>query len=275
MNEDKGLKLIEDTTSYLINATDAFRLEEVIRSLDHLLKITDPTSEYIQQFYQTATALRSYDIAFHPDYLVFEYWNRILIRKEQITNLEQLTGDQTVFLEMIMGAGKTSVLLPLASHANALAGKQLSMIVLPEELVASMSKEFSEQLELVYGQGIDCLTIQRKHKYDLQKIEYLYSRLRKDLDQGRVIVTSNSSIQSLFLIFIEALYDFRELSQAEEEIRVQQIAAFQKIFILLKQYSYVLIDEVDSILDIMASHRFSLGRRTRLENSIVNATIGI
>ena len=81
------MKLIEDTTSYLINATDAFRLEEVIRSLDHLLKITDPTSEYIQQFYQTATALRSYDIAFHPDYLVFEYWNRILIRKEQSRTL--------------------------------------------------------------------------------------------------------------------------------------------------------------------------------------------
>ena len=177
--------------------------------------------------------------------------------KRAITNLEQLTGDQTVFLEMIMGSGKTSVLLPLASHANALVGKQLSMIVLPEELVASMSKEFSEQLELVYGQGIDCLTIQRKHKYDLQKIEYLYSRLRKDLDQGRVIVTSNSSIQSLFLIFIEALYDFRELSQAEEEIRVQQIAAFQKIFILIKQYFYVLIDEVDSILDITRVSSFS------------------
>jgi hypothetical protein len=49
LTKDKGLKLIEDTTSYLINATDAFRLEEVIRSLDHLLKITDPASEDIQQ----------------------------------------------------------------------------------------------------------------------------------------------------------------------------------------------------------------------------------
>jgi hypothetical protein len=88
-------------------------------------------------------------------------------------------------------------------------------------------------------------------------------------------VTSNSSIQSLFLIFIESLYNFQKLSEEEEKVRVQIIATFQDIFILLKEHSYVLIDEVDSILDIMASHRFSIGISGNLENSLINATTGL
>ena len=274
LTQERGKKLLEHTTSYLITATYTFRLEEVIEALDQLLKI-EPTTEDIEKFHQSATLLRSYDIAQHPDYLVFEYWNRILMRQEQIENLKHMTGEKTIFLEMIMGSGKTSVLLPLASHANANPEKQLSMVVLPEALVASMSKQLTDQLDLVYGQGVDRLTIQRKHKYDLDKIQYLYSRLRKDLNQGKVLVTSNSSIQSLFLIFIESLYDFQKLSEEEEKVRVQMIAAFQDIFILLKEHSYVLIDEVDSILDIMASHRFSIGISGNLENSLINATTGL
>ena len=192
LNQERGLNLLKNTTSYLITATYALRVQEVMRAIDQFIKIENPTQEEMQQFYKTATALRSYKIEDHPDYLAFEYWMKILIRPDQIKNLSQLTGEKTALLEMIMGSGKTSVLLPLASHANAIKEKQLSMVVLPETLVTSMSKDLSYQLELIYGQGIDRITIHRNHEYDLKKIQYLYSRIRKDLDTGRVIVTSNT-----------------------------------------------------------------------------------
>jgi hypothetical protein len=275
LTEDQGKKLLQDTTSYLIASTYVFRVEEVIQALDRLLNVKDVGNEEMQQFYQNATSSRTYDIAEHPDYLVFEYWSHILIRKDQMDNLQQLTSEKTTLLEMIMGAGKTSVLLPLVSHANASPGEKLSMVVLPEALVASMSKQLSDQLDLIYGQGIDLITVHRRHKYDLQKIQYLYSRIRKDLDTARVIVTSNSSIQSLFLIFIELIYNYEKLDHTQKTIRGEQIEALQKIFHILKKYSHVLIDEVDSILDIMASHRFSIGHHHRLEKSIVNATAGL
>ena len=265
--------LLQDVTAYLIRSTYYFQMEETIRTLNVVLK--NPDEENMQRFFQTATALRNYKIEDHPDYLVFEYMMRILIRKDQIENLAMLTGEKTTLLEMIMGAGKTSVLLPLASHANAVSGKRLSMVVLPEALVPSMVKQLSSQLDQVFGQGVDRITIQRKDKYNLSKLQHLYSRLRKDLDTERVIVTSNNSIQSLFLIFIESLYDYQDLNVTEERTRAQEVAALQDIFSLFRNYAYVLIDEVDSILDIMASHRFSVGHRGRLEPSIVNATAGL
>jgi hypothetical protein len=273
VNPEAGQKLVDDLTSYLIRSTYYFRIQETLRRLNELFVDSGP--EELKQFYDTATALRQYDIAEHPDYLVFEYMMRILIRKDQVENLELLTGERTTLLEMIMGSGKTSVLLPIASHQNAISGRQLSVVVLPEALIPSMVKQLNSQLESVFGQGVDRINIKRKDKYDLEKLRYLYFRLRKDLDNERVVVTSNNSIQSLFLIFIEALYDYDKLNDTEKQTRRQEIASLQDIFQLFRNYGYALIDEVDSILDIMASHRFSIGDRVQIESSIVDATIGI
>jgi hypothetical protein len=271
---DKVQTLMQNVTSYLIRATYHFKVEETIRALDQAVH-KDSGVEELQRFYQVATSLRSYDIALHPDYLVFEYMMRMMIRSDQVENLERLTGEKTTLLEMIMGAGKTSVLLPLASRKNAVAGQKLSIVILPEALVPSMVKQLSAQLDQVFGRGVDRITISRNDKYDVSKLQYLYARLRKDLDTERVVVTSNSSIQSLFLLFIEALHGYSTAGGEKERILNQKINAFQDIFILLRHYGYVLIDEVDSILDIMASHRFSLGPKKRLEDTIVNASTGL
>jgi hypothetical protein len=278
-NSDRGKNLKELITSYLIATTFHFRVQEVISALDQvntaIKNKIDPSSEDLQRFYQTATQLRAYPISEHPDYLAFEYSMRGLIRQDQVHNLSLLTQDKNTLLEMNMGAGKTSVLLPLASHQNAIHEQQLSIVVLPEALVPSMVKQLSQQLEQVFGQGVDRLTIQRKNKYDLDKLQYLYSRLRKDLEQKKVVVTSNSSIQSLFLIFIESLTEYENLQEFEKPKRKQEIITLQNIFSLFRNKGHVIIDEVDSILDIMASHRFSVGHRQPLEPSIINAAIGL
>lgn len=74
---------------------------------------------------------------------------------------------------------------------------------------------------------------------------------------------------------MEAFYDYQNLNETEKVERDQKIQVLQNIFQLLKYYGYVLIDEVDSILDIMSSHRFSIGNRIPLESSLIQATSGL
>ena len=101
----------------------------------------------------------------------------------------------------------------------------------------------------------------------------------------KVVVTSNSSIQSLSSIFVENLQKYvpyKDPAGASEELKLnnqnerekikREIGILQDI---LRTYGHVLIDEVDSILDIMASHRFSVGQRQKLESTIINAATGL
>jgi hypothetical protein len=298
LSTEQAQTIFNKVTSYLIHSSYYFRAEEILSELKNLSDGTDhrPRSdgEDLERFYQLATSKRAYDIADHPDYLAFEHSMRSLMRAEQVKNLATLTEEdtpsetqavgksnkrrylfQSALLEMIMGAGKTSVLLPLASHQHARSGQQLSLVVLPEALVPSMAKQLSASLEEVFGQGVDRLSIQRKDKYDTRRLQYFYDRLKWDFENERVVVTSNSSIQSLFLIFIEALHDYDRLSEAEQPKKQTEIVILQDIFQLLRHYGYVIIDEVDSILDIMAAHRFSLGTKVQLEPQIIRATLGL
>ncbi|WP_263322539.1 DUF3638 domain-containing protein [Endozoicomonas sp. Mp262] len=164
-------------------------------------------------------------------------------------------------LEMKMGGGKTSVLLPLLAN-KIIKSSHLNIIVMPETLIPSVSSELSQILEQSFDLFVDVIVVDRKKLRKTENIKILRQRLEWDYNQKRMILISNSSIQSLFLAYIENM-----------KAGIQEnIDEFTGIFKLFKEKSIVTIDEADQVLDIMKSLRFTSGETLPIDNNIIYAT---
>ena len=107
------------------------------------------------------------------------------MREDQIAKLKILsqpsdeTGDpqdeskKGALLEMIMGAGKTSVLTPLTVMQKA-DFDHISVLILPESLIPSMSKELSQRIYKTFGRSIDVLEVNRNFHLSISDFSCLY-----------------------------------------------------------------------------------------------------
>lgn len=224
---------------------------------------------------------RHYKFYEHIEYLVFEYFIELHIRKLQVDALNKLEikdgaiGNEKALgpvLEIIMGFGKTKVLLPLVSALNT-KNDMINMVMIPEALLVSMSKELRDLIGKGFGRSIDVVEIERKQNLDKDKLLNLYSRLERAKIEKRTIITTNSSIQSLFLSYINLMYGYeKEVRKSpEDKTRInEEINLFAKIFILLKKYGLLTIDEVDMALDVLKGHQFAVGDRIPINQDITS-----
>ncbi len=264
-------ELYENLINYLMLTTYMKHAERVADSVDaviskHEAGLSESSDEFQQLLENMVSAgreMRRYDIANHIEYLIFEHFMNIMLRKNQVEALDELQikdgkieNERALggVLEMIMGAGKTSVLLPLLSALDT-SGEWLNMIILPEALVASMSEQLSSQLGTAFARGVDVLVVSRQRYLREPDLKLLYDGLVRARLQSRTIITTNGAIQSLFLSFVDRLSRYeKDKNQVSGEIE-----AFIKIFRFLREYGRLTIDEVDLALDILQAHQFSVG----------------
>lgn len=274
-------KILIEIKSFLILATYKQKLDSLLALMDKIDEDRKRGSwsdlimqSELQNFKDQALQTRSYNLDEHPDYLAFEYFMQFLIRGEQKDALDRLNIKKRLaanpqakgaLYELIMGSGKTSVLLPLISYLNA-GDSALSVVVFPESLLPSMSQQIADQMQSVFGRTIEVMDIKRSHRYTAEMVQDLLDRLHKALEKHTLVVMSNSSIQSLLLLFVEALKDPN---------KHDQLFVFKELFSFLKKYAFLTIDEVDSVLDIMKAHRFSVGKPVAFNKDAYYATFGL
>lgn len=277
--------LYQQLRSFLLLSTYQGHLKSLI-SLLPLKSVTEASA-----FVNKAKQKREFIINDHPDWLAFEYYMGFLLRSAQVNAIRFLklqkkepTTAQHIFntldedgtlLEMAMGLGKSSVLMPLLARSHTEKGKTLSVVVLPTPLIPSMSDQLSRQLGQLFGMPVDVINVQRKHNYDANKTEILLSRFQQSLQDGRIIVMSHSDVQSLFLIFIEKLRTIANSRDPELSDFIQSIRNLREIISLLRTKAQLIIDEVDTIFDIMKSHRFAIGNVLKIENDLITAVLAL
>ena len=265
LSVDEIYQLESEIQTMLVQATHVQQLKRVLKQID-LIK-NDPDSEELQEQFRLLKTLvegvHAYDIGKHPEYLVLEYYADILLRPEQVKNLDLLQirdgkiHNRKYFgtaLEMMMGAGKTTVLLPLLSILNA-DGDNLSIGVLPSALLPSMSDLLAERLGTSFKQTVEVVEIERETPIN----EAFLNRLQNIREDKKLMLMTDSSIQSLYLNFIEHLNLYSQASEAVRLSLESERQVFVKIFRLLKKHSSLVIDEVDQILNPRTEKLYTLG----------------
>lgn len=236
------------------------RCLETCKKIENLKKSASVTKkqELEKQLLSDLLAKREYAPNAHPAYLVFEYYAGILMRKDQITKLEDFLSGKTAnpIMEMIMGSGKSKVLLPLLALMRA-NGQALSMLVVPSPLFESISSDTQKILKGAFAKALRTLHFDRNTTFTKRSLEEIRDILKEVIENKECLIMTSKSIQSLLLKFIEQA----DHSFQNNEFLSDEFLLMQEIIGLLNKCGNPLIDEADTVLNILHEVSFSLGKK--------------
>jgi hypothetical protein len=148
-------------------------------------------------------------IEFDPRFLVFEFTYSLMLRKSQVILVNKLMGslqnNQSMCHQMIMGAGKTTVVTPLLALMLA-DGKSLVTQVVPHALLEFSRGVMREKFAAVVRKPIFTFSFNRGTKITRD----LYLKLCKARDSKAVICANPTSVKSFMLKFVEMMKTLEE-----------------------------------------------------------------
>ena len=143
-------------------------------------------------------------IEFDPRYLVFEFTYSLMLRKSQVILvnkfLDSLRNGQSMCHQMIMGAGKTTVVTPLLALMLA-DGKSLVTQVVPHALLDFSRGVMREKFAAVVRKPVFTFHFNRGSPITKD----LYLKLCKARDSRAVICATPTSLKSFMLKFVEMM----------------------------------------------------------------------
>jgi len=182
-----------------------------------------------RHFMTSDTATKS-SFRFDPRFLVFEYVFGILLRKRQVEIVRSfyndVTGGKSRVQQMIMGAGKTTVVGPLLTLLLA-DGKRLITQVMPTALLQQtrtvLRNRFSTK---ILPKSVFTLIFERSVPDDVDIVSLIQEKMQLCLETRSVMCAAPEAIKSLFLKFVEQLHALDQMPKLRpgESSRGSQIA---------------------------------------------------
>lgn len=210
-----GLSIRSALIEYALSITALQRLcriEAATRRKD-LSQLADETSNPGHKYWQPSE---------HPDWLLLEIESNILLRPDQIDvalcTISPDSGKNSV-LQMMMGQGKSSCIIPMV--AAALADKrQLLRVIVPKPLLLQMAQVLQARLGGLLGRTVKHIPFSRKTSSQPEIINSFY-RLHKDcLNTRGVILALPEHLLSFKLSGLQRLLDERVV-EAKFMLKVQ------------------------------------------------------
>ncbi|MBS0653900.1 MAG: DUF3638 domain-containing protein, partial [Verrucomicrobia bacterium] len=238
------------------------KLEKVISCSKKGKNLEQPVHDLASEMTKT----REFIPSDHPEMLVLEYYANISLRKEQRENLIKMTtlDDRGKFppmlLQMIMSAGKTSVLGTLLALMKA-DGYHLSILFTPRSLLDTNAPEMQERNFSFFGQRGHTLTFNRgKAHFNVPHLLRMQHLLLQAIERREYLILCPETLLSMQNQYIEArekVYTLRQQqlgatpSQREKlqkEIEKWEAPAqeLKKILHLIRQRGAATFDEIDT-----------------------------
>lgn len=257
-------------------ATDVSnRLKQTLQASKDLADVLLSKRHYLQRREATSWT-------FDPRFVVFEYVFDLLLRGRQVQMIDAFVaslarGDSRV-QQMIMGAGKTTVVGPLLTYI--LADKQhLVTHVMPTALLEQSRQVLRSRFSnLVLRKRIFTFEFDRSVADDPATAVKLFVKLNRARQHGDVVCASPESIKSMMLKLVELLHSLEESTDVMElpvSATSQNIRRIRRILedrsemadelyrvIRLWQQGVLIMDEVDVLLHPLRSElNFPIGNK--------------
>ena len=237
-------------------------------------------------------------ITLDPRFLTFEFISGFLMRKSQVQLIHkflgaiQTGGDKAALChQMIMGAGKTTMIAPLLNLVLA-DGDTLVVQVVPSALLNFSRSVMRERFSAIFNKPIYTFQFSRQTRIT----GAIVTKLKHARDTKAVLIASPTSVKSFAIKFVELLSEVDEYESRRAEgkdqrrrrgfwasliggamsdtepdprpILLQQASACSNAIQLLKE-GILLLDEVDLILHPFKSElNWPLGEKEPLDFSV-------
>jgi hypothetical protein len=216
-----------------------------------------------------AAELTKENVSEEPEILVLQYLQNMLIRKDQKDDIDRLMSRENgsgLILQKIMGSGKTSVLMTLLALKRA-DGENLSVMMVPDQLLQTVSMELRDRLGGVFGQRIHAFALNRNDSFTVDNLTRVDRMLQKGIKDKDCIITTPQAMHCLHLKFLEYCHDFEAHKALNSDVPFSGLKEFElvcKIYSTFKNKGLVLMDEVDLQLNCRHDVNFPVGNETSI-----------
>eukprot|EP01012_Entosiphon_sulcatum_P007139 TRINITY_DN13559_c0_g1_i1.p1 TRINITY_DN13559_c0_g1~~TRINITY_DN13559_c0_g1_i1.p1 ORF type:complete len:4669 (-),score=764.85 TRINITY_DN13559_c0_g1_i1:3029-17035(-) len=205
-------------------------------------------------------------VSFDPRFAMFEYvWN-ILLRQQQVDIVQgfvkTLRDGNSNVRQMIMGAGKTTVVGPLLTLMLA-DGETLLMQVVPQSLLDFTRGVLRSTFSCIMHKQIYTFLCDRVAEVDAE----LYAKFLHARQSRGVVVTTPSALKSIWLKCVEGLDHIEDSTRPRSSDSEKDVQELTRILSLWRD-SVLIMDEVDLILHPLKSElNFPIGAKLEIDFS--------
>ena len=195
----------------------------------------------------------------YPDWLLLEIEHSILIRQAQAQIAQEMmlpSSGANSILQLNMGEGKSSVIVPIAAAALA-DGKKLVRVVVLKPLSGQMFQVLLRTLGGMLGRRIFQLPISRSVRMDMQKARQIQSLCEECMRTGGILLVQPENLLSFELM------GFERLLSGESELGNVLIETQR----WLDNNSRDILDESDEILSVRFELIYTMGTQRPMEFS--------
>ncbi len=277
LNDDDAKQLLQLTGQYLIEGSQQQQYQRTLAILNKLEVAASVNDRHtlINQLGAELSTRRCYDINKYPDILLFEYLDNKLVYPKQINMLDKLLkqkGDgsyESVAIQLIMGGGKSKVLLPLLAKMRA-NGTNLTIIEVPGALLETNFYDL-HAVSSKLNQNSHLFKFDRNVAADSAYYYRMREHLQSVVANKEYLVTTRESIQSIELKYIDVLTNPIDDLQEWEK----QIAYLDDIVNLIKNRGDAILDEIDLNLRTRDQLIYTVGEGKSTPKFITNAIVGL
>lgn len=204
------------------------------------------------------TGYQGWDPQQYPDWLVLQIENNLLIREEQALIAREMlspSSNANAIMQLNMGLGKSSVIVPIAAAALA-DRKKLVRVVVLKSLSTQMLQLLVKKLGNLLGRRIFHMPISRSLQFDIEQARKVCKLYEECMCEGGIILVQPEHLLSFELMGYEQL-------QSHPEIGNILIDAQR----WLVENSRDILDESDEILSVRFELIYTMGAQRSIEFS--------
>ncbi|KAJ6458153.1 hypothetical protein C8R47DRAFT_995335 [Mycena vitilis] len=195
---------------------------------------------------------RGWDPLIYPDWLLVQLDADIWIRPPQASIAKDMMcpyGLHNALMQLNMGEGKSSVIVPIISSALA-DGIQLVRVVVLKPLAAQMFQLLKQRVSGLVNRRLFYLPFSRNIELDSAKIRHIFALFKECAQSGGILLCQPEHILSFQLMGLRAFSD----SEVSEETR-----RFREIQNWLDDTARDVLDESDEILSVRYQLIYTIG----------------
>lgn len=211
-----------------------------------------------------------------PDWLLIEIENNFLIRPVQADMAVTMItppGNHNSIVQLCMGEGKTSVIVPIVA-ASLADGTKLVRVVVLKPLAGQMFQTLVQKLGGLVNRRIFCMPFSRGIEMGMKEIADVKSLYEDCMKSGGILLVQPEHIMSFKLLGLEWLYNSKNNQQqmvngvmsnckSDGEVAKSLIGTQR----WLDMNSRDILDESDEILNVRHELIYTIGNPVPIENN--------
>ena len=253
-------KLKELITEYLVKKTDQ-------QHMLNMLNVLNDKNSSDENLLDLMTAERIFDPISKPHLLVFEYFAKLRLRKDQYDALEEMsTTSENLEIEARTGFGKSKVLIPLWLFLKSRQDK-VAMMTVPASLFIAQQIH----LKKILGDAFDLLVVPlRFDRTKANNINYL-KRINKTLKEAyrdkKVLLTTIESLHGMTNLKIKEVFSQGD-DESDTDLQNQLLLLREKITMQIADF----FDESKVCFNIRHRYDYAVGNLSSIDNEQIELT---